>query len=73
MGRERKREGKEEREEEREEEGERGEGRDLLFHLVMHSLVASRMCPDWGWNPPPWHIKITLQPTDLHGQGHLSF
>ena len=33
--------------------GERG-GHDLLFHVLMHSLVASCMCPDQGPNPQPW-------------------
>ena len=26
---------------------------DWLFHLFMHSLVASYMCPDWGSNWQP--------------------
>ena len=30
--------------------GEKEREIDLLFHLVMHSLVASCMCPDWGSN-----------------------
>ncbi|XP_036921811.1 armadillo repeat-containing protein 7 isoform X2 [Sturnira hondurensis] len=34
---------------------------DLLFHVFMHSLVASRMCPDWGSNSPPqcWNDALT--------------
>ena len=28
----------------------------LFFHLLMHSLVDSCMCPDWGSNPQPWCI-----------------
>ena len=27
---------------------------DLLFHLIMYSLVDSCMCPDQGSNPQPW-------------------
>ena len=29
---------------------------EVLFHLFMHALVASRMCPDQGWNPQLWRI-----------------
>ena len=32
---------------------ERERNMDLLFPLLMHSLVASRMCPDWGLNLQP--------------------
>ena len=32
----------------------------LLFHLFMHSLVVSSMCPDWGWNPQPWRFGTVL-------------
>ena len=32
----------------------------LLFHLFMHSLIASCMCPDWRSNPQPWLIGTTL-------------
>ena len=34
-------------------EGEEGRERniDWLLHLLMHSLVDSCMCPDWGLNP----------------------
>ena len=43
---------------------EREEGKErninLLFHLFMHSLVASCMCPDWGLNLQPWRIRLTL-------------
>ena len=42
---------------------------DLLSHSLMHSLVASCMCPDWGTNPQPWHICTMLLPTELRGQG----
>ena len=34
---------------------------DLLFHLFMHSPVASCMCSDWGSNPQPWFIGTTSQ------------
>ena len=33
---------------------------DLLFHLLMHSLVDSWMCPDQGLNLQRWHIKTML-------------
>ena len=42
---------------------------DLLFHLLVCSLVASYMCPDQGLNPHPWCIGTMLQPTELPGQG----
>ena len=47
--------GEKEREKERERERERGIN---LFHLFMHSLVASCMCPDWGSNSQPWCIGM---------------
>ena len=50
-GREGEREGGRERERERE--------RDLSFHLVMHSLVDSGQCPDWGSKLQPWSIRMT--------------
>ena len=31
-----------------------------LLHLFIHSLVASCMCPDQGWNLQPWRIRTTL-------------
>ena len=37
---------------------------DLLFHLFMHSLVDSWMCPDWGLNPQPWGTGRTLEPAE---------
>ena len=40
------------------EEGERD--MDLLFHLFVHSLVDLCMCPDWGSNLQPCHIRMTL-------------
>ena len=33
---------------------------DILIHLLMHSLVASYMCPDPGLNPKLWHIRMML-------------
>ena len=39
----------------RERERERERDINLLFHLFMHSLVASYMCPDWKL-----YIPITL-------------
>ena len=41
----------------------------LLFHLFMHSLVASCMCPDQGSNPQPWSMWMTLYPSELPSQG----
>ena len=48
----------------------------LLFHLLMHSLVDSCMCPDWGSN----HnfgvlgcIEMGLQLMEPPGQGRLCF
>ena len=32
----------------------------LLFHLLMHSLVDFCMCPDWGLNLQPWCIGMML-------------
>ena len=29
---------------------------DLLFHLLVHSLVDSCICPDPGLNPQPLHM-----------------
>ena len=47
------------RETEREREREREREMDLLFHLFMHSLVVSCVCPNWGSNPQPWDDAIT--------------
>ena len=33
---------------------------DLLFHLSMHSLIDSYMCPDLGLNLQPWRIGTKL-------------
>ena len=48
------------REEGKETGGDRKRNIDLLFHLLMHSLVASCMCLDWGSNLQPWHVRRTL-------------
>ena len=40
-------------------EGGRERTLDLLSHLFMHSLVDSRVCPEQGSNPRPWHIEAT--------------
>ena len=32
----------------------------LLFHLFMHSLATSYMCPDWGSNLQPWYTGTAL-------------
>ena len=45
---------------------------DLLFHLFMHSLVDSCMCPDRGSNTQPWHTGMMLYPTELPRQGENS-
>ena len=39
-----------------------------LFYLFMRSLIASRICPDQGSKPQPWHIGMMLQWTELAGQ-----
>lgn len=36
----------------------------------MHSLAACK-CPDWGLNPQPWHIRITVKPIELPRQDIL--
>ena len=47
---------------------------DLLFHLIIHSLVDSCMCPDLGSNPQPWHVGVALKPINLPSQGsHSAF
>ena len=42
----------------------------LLLHPFIHSLVAPCMCTDGGWNPQPWCIGLTLQPTEQLSQGN---
>ena len=32
----------------------------LLFHLLMHSLVDSCMSLEWESNPQPWHMGTML-------------
>ena len=44
----------------------------FLFHLFMHSLVASCMCPDQWSNPQTWCIRMTLYTTELARQGCCS-
>ena len=34
----------------------------------MYSMVDSCTCPDQGLNLQPWHIGVTLSPTELPGQ-----
>lgn len=40
----------------------------LLFHLFMHSLVASSMCPDGGSDPQTWCTWAMFQQTELPQQ-----
>ena len=47
------------RERKKEREGGRKREREL-FHLFMHSLVDSSVCPDQGANPQPWRIRTML-------------
>ena len=56
--REKEREGERRREKEREREREKK--LILLFHLFMHSLVTSSMCPGQRLNPQPWDTRTTL-------------
>ena len=60
---------------ERERKGEGGGEKhtDLLFHLFMHSLVNSCMCPDRGLNPQPWCMGMMLESTKPPNQGSASF
>ena len=44
----------------REGEGERETEINLPFHLFMHSLVDSCLCPDQGPNPQTWWIGMML-------------
>ena len=39
----------------------------------MLSLVDSCMCPAQGLNLKPWHIGMTLQPTELPSKGLFCF
>ena len=36
-----------------------------LLHVFMHSLVDSHVCPDWGYNPQPWCIRMMLPSQSL--------
>ena len=47
-------------ERERAEGSKRQRNIDLLFHLFMHLLVDSCMCPDRGLNPQPWCTGTVL-------------
>ena len=41
-------------------EGKRDRDRSIhLFHLFMHALVASCMCPEGRWNLQPWRLLAT--------------
>lgn len=54
---------------------ERGRGErntHLLFYTFMRSLVDSHWCPDWVLVSQPGRIGMTLQVTELPGQGLLS-
>ena len=42
---------------ERERGWERERNIEMLFHSFIHLFVGSHMCPDWGLNPQPWHIR----------------
>ena len=53
----------------RKREGERD--LNLLFHLFIHSLVDSCMCPDRGLNRQLWRIGTTFLQTELPSQGLL--
>ena len=44
----------------RKERGERDQSFDLVSHFLMHSLVASYMCPEWKLNLQPWHVRTIL-------------
>ena len=58
-------------------EGGEGRGRErninLLFHLLMHCLLAFSMCPDWRSHLHPWCIGTVLPPIGLPGQGLTLF
>ena len=54
---------------EREERGERDIHMDFLFRVSVRSLVASCVCPDWGWNLQPRRTGTALQPTEVPRQG----
>ena len=42
-------------------EGRRERERNInLFHLFMHSLVESYICPEWGSNLQTWPMRMML-------------
>lgn len=41
-------------------ERERERNTGLLFHLLLHLLVATYMCLDWTSNLEPWHFRTML-------------
>ena len=43
----------------------------LLFHLLMYSLVDSWGCPDQGWNLQPWCMEMILQPAECPASAKL--
>ena len=45
---------------------------DLLFQLLMHSLVASYMYPYWRSNPQPLAYPVNAL-TELPGQGAFQY
>lgn len=48
--------------------GERERNIESLFHIFMLSLFVSCMCSDLEQNLHPWHIRTTLQLTELPRQ-----
>ena len=50
-------------------EREREREREINLFPLMFSLVDSSMCPDGRLNLQPRHIRMTLQQTELPGQG----
>ena len=52
---------------------EREKNINLLFYLFMHSLISSCMYPDQRSNPQLWHIGKMFWPSDLPGQGLITF
>ena len=67
--RDKEREIKRRRKQERERERERERHLFAVPLILKQSLVDSCMCPNWGSNLQPWLTRMTLQPTELPGQG----
>ena len=63
--------GRQEGGEKEREERDRQRNITLLFLLFMHSFVDACMCPDQRSNLQSWHIRMTLQPTELLSQGRF--